>query len=124
MTNFFPHQNVYDGNANAPAFSPQGQAVQVYPPAPQNTPSQALTTQLAAGLLPVDTQPTNVVAPPGATSLLAQLGTGQMSLNQTNYGQAGAVPITNASPATPINTVVTGPASGVTIASPPVYAGS
>lgn len=113
MTTFFPHPNVFDGNLNAPANSIQGQPVALYPPAPQNTPSQALTTQMSNGNMPVETQPTNVVAAPGLSSLLAQLATGEISLNQTNYGQAG-VPLS----------VVTGAASGVTIASPPVYSGS
>lgn len=113
MTNFYPTPNVYSGNLAAPAFSPQGQPIAQYPPAPQVSPSQALTTQVSNGDVPLDTQPSNVGVAPGQTSLLAQLATGQMVFNQSTYGQA-----------VPGNTVVTGPASGVTVATPSIYTGA
>jgi hypothetical protein len=107
MTDFFPYQNIF---ASIPDKS-----LGLYPPGPQVSPTQSLVDQLASGNIPLQTQPTNVNQGPGNTSLLAQLGTGQISLNQTSYGQA----IASTNP-----TVVTGPASAVTVGTPPVYAGA
>jgi hypothetical protein len=47
---------------------------------------------LATGGIPHNAQPTNVNVQPGATSVLALLATGQLSLNQSNYGQGGFMP--------------------------------
>lgn len=47
---------------------------------------------LATGGIPHNAQPTNVNVTPGGVSLLALLATGQLSLNQSNYGQGALIP--------------------------------
>jgi hypothetical protein len=66
--------------------------------APQVGPAQVLgavpdtASGLATGGIPHNGQPTNVNVQPGCTSVLALLATGQLSLNQSNYGQGGFIP--------------------------------
>lgn len=68
------------------------------PAAPQTGPAQVLgavpdtASGLATGGIPHNAQPTNVNTAPGTDSILAQIARGQLSLNQSNYGQGGFLP--------------------------------
>jgi hypothetical protein len=114
---------VMNGNPAAAQFSPNGLA----PPGPQNTSSQLLATQISNGDLPLHVQPSTTNAQPGTDSLLAQLARGQLSLGQSNYGQASFAPTGGNSPQAPQNppvpAVVTGQAS-VPLPTPVVFAGN
>lgn len=63
------------------------------------------SAQIAQGLIPHNAQPTNVNVQPGGDSLLAQIARGQVSLNQSNYGQGSvgpaAAPIAAGAPSVP-----------------------
>jgi hypothetical protein len=67
-------------------------------PAPQCGAAQVLgsgpdvASLIAQGLVPHNAQPTNVLVTPGGDSLLAQISRGQLSLNQSSYGQGGFMP--------------------------------
>jgi hypothetical protein len=63
---------------------------------------------------------------PGGASLLSLMASGQVSLNQSNYGQGGYTPSNGTfAPAQPASVAQpTGQASALTVASPPVYAGN
>jgi hypothetical protein len=105
-------------------------AVNVEPPQPQNTPSQSVSTQLSVGNLPTNLQPTNVLQGAGPTqqggnaggdSLMAMMSRGQVIRGDSTYGQGGFIPQNGgaspqvASPAANVvQSVATGPASGVT----------
>jgi len=67
-------------------------------PTPQAGPGQVLgatpdtSAMIAQGQIPHNAQPTNANVTPGGDSLLAQIARGQVSLNQSNYGQGGFMP--------------------------------
>ena len=110
-----------------------------YPPQPLVGPNQGLanigTTPashdlIARGHIPLNAVPSNQVnAQPGTQSLLALIATGQVSLNQTTYGQPASVGGRDSG--TQYNAVVTAtpqqqPAqdpSRVTVAAAPNYMG-
>jgi len=121
--------DAFDTNAGQPGGPPNGSqmqgnpnplqitvpAVAVEPPLPQNTAAAPLTTQLAAGNIPHNLQPTNTQQA-GGDSVLAQLNRGQVMLGDSTYGQSiapGAAP-----PPVP-----TGAASGVTYSGNGNYSG-
>jgi hypothetical protein len=102
-----------------------------YPPTPQSggagqvlgTPD--ISSQLATGAIPANGQPTNAATLPGTDSILAQICRGQLSLNQSNYGQGAFLPANGGqSPQGPqpgnvnVASVQTGASSTVTFASP------
>jgi hypothetical protein len=71
------------------------------PGTPQNAVQQLTATQMAAGLVPTNLQPTNVLqgAGPanqggaaGGDSLMAQMSRGQVLLCDSTYGQGGFIP--------------------------------
>lgn len=77
-------------NPQSSQYTPSGN----YPPAPQvGAAAQTLNAPLAhdgmsRGNVPLNVQPTNLVtAGAGNDSLLAMIARGQVSLNQSNYGQ-------------------------------------
>jgi hypothetical protein len=114
---------IMNGNPAGSQYQPQG----VQPPLPMNTPSAPLTTQIANGQIPLQTQPTNANVAPGLDSLLAQMSRGQVILCDSTYGQGSLVqnfPGGGGNTAATIVPIPTGPASGVTIATPPVYTGN
>jgi hypothetical protein len=132
MTDFVPLQNTLSGgpagpNGPAPPWSQQVLPIANYPPAPQVSATQALTTQVSNGNITTQTQPANTNQGPGNQSVLAQLSTGQIVFNQSLYGQASQVPgcagIISGQANQPGSTVATGAASGLTVATPPVYVG-
>lgn len=142
MTNLYPNANITNTSNGMPGAAPvPGSALMtgnpnvpnedgefgVYPPGPQNTPSQLAATQISNGSIPLQTQPTNVNVTPGGTSLLALLSSGQVSLKDSNYGQPGALAPNPNGPSPGVTSTIpiaTGPASSVTIANPPVYSGN
>jgi hypothetical protein len=120
-------------NAGMPGAAPLGTSMQGNPsPAntvvqpelngPQNSAGQLLHTQISAGNIPLNTQPSNVAVVPGGDSLLAQMSRGQVSLNQSSYGQGATAPLAgNTGPAlgvAPCVPVQTGQANGVTYPTP------
>lgn len=121
------------GNPQASQFKPFG----VYPPSPQaggaaQTVSTPLVNHLiSTGAIPLNAHPTNIAAPPGTDSLLAQMARGQIMLNQSTYGQGGFIPQNGgcspqvASPAAnAVQSVSTGAAGGLTYANPCTYTGN
>lgn len=103
-----------------------------YPPGPQVGGSgQTLSTPLAhdtisRGGCPLNTQPSNLVnAAPGSQSLLALLSSGQVTFNQTNYGNAVFAPASSpANQASPnVVPAPTGPGSAITVPAAPIYLG-
>lgn len=129
--------NQMTGNPASAQSQPFGNLV----PAPQvGGVGQTLNAPLvhdtiSRGNVPLNAQPTNTVAAAGnavgADSLLAQIARGQVSLNQSNYGQGGFVPQNGGSSpqaqqpgATNVQTVVTGPGSTLTVAAPANYVGN
>lgn len=111
------------GNPQASQYTPSGAHV----PGPQVTSAQLLATQIANGSVPLHTQPTNVNVTPGGDSLLAMMARGQIIRSDSTYGQGSLVqgwPGGQQGSSPNINPIATGPASGVTVASPPTYAGN
>jgi len=150
MTNFLPSSTIQQtagdtgvapGNAPVPASgignmqgNPSGSQYQpmgVQPPQPMNgtsTSGASAPAQMSNGQIPVHTQPTNAAVAAGLDSLMAQVSRGQLSLNQSNYGQPGALapPIGQgvAQQQTNIVPIPTGFANVVAIPTPPVYTGN
>lgn len=100
-------------------------------PSPQVGPTQVLgavpdtASGLATGGIPHNAQPTNANVTPGGDSVLAQLSRGQLSLNQSNYGQGSFIPQNGgASPQAPqpgsvaVSSIAVGAATVPTFATP------
>ena len=141
-------QNTSGDIAQAPGAAPVGSSMQgnpvaqpeagVYVPAPQvGGAGQTLNAPLvhdtiARGNVPLNTQSTNLaLTAPGTQSLLALIASGQVSLNQSNYGQGAFVPQNGgASPQAqqpaggPVQSQPTGAGSTITVASPANYVGN
>lgn len=124
-----PGAATMQGNPASSQVQPHG----VYPPAPQvGAAGQTINAPLAhdtisRGLVPLSVQPTNTAVVPGGVSLLAQLSSGQVSLNQSSYGQPVQVPAAGGQPVIPaasVVPVVTGPGSAITVANPANYTGN
>jgi hypothetical protein len=77
--------NPNPANCNQPIVTqlpkPQTGATQVLGAGPE------VANLISQGLIPMNSQPTNVLVTPGGDSLLAQISRGQLLLNQTTYGQ-------------------------------------
>jgi hypothetical protein len=123
MTVFFPNSSMqntstqgggpgFPGDAPVPNVAqimngnPQGSQDQpygVYPPQPINgisTSGASAPAQMSNGQIPVNVQPSNANIAAGLDSLMAQMSRGQISLNQSNYGQPGALgPVIGQGPA-------------------------
>ena len=94
-----PGGTLATGNPNGGSL--QDNCLGTEPGTPQNPVQQLTVTQLAAGLIPTNLQPTNVLqgAGPsnqggnaGGDSLLAQIARGQVLLCDSTYGQSGFIP--------------------------------
>jgi hypothetical protein len=117
------------GNPAAAQYQPHG----TYPGIPlvggagQTINAPLVHDTISRGLVPLSTQPTNAATAPGTDSLLAQMSRGQLSLNQSSYGQPLQVPNAGGQPVLPAPTVVpivTGIGSAISIANPPNYIGN
>lgn len=124
-----PGAAAMQGNPASSQSQPHG----LYPPAPQcGAAGQTLNAPLAhdtisRGNVPLNAQPTNVATAPGTDSILAQLSRGQVSLNQSSYGQGQFVPAAggqNVIPAPSAVPVLTGNGAALTVANPPNYTGA
>jgi len=147
MTNFYGNASIADTNTGMPGAAPLGAQMQGnpyppgdvpdYPPAPQTGPTQVVgvtpdtNNQISDGNIPVNAQPTNVLTAPGLDSFLAQVSRGQLSLNQSNYGQGGFMPPNaGSSPQNPqagsvtVASVAAGSAAVPTFANPANYTGN
>jgi hypothetical protein len=104
-----------------------------YPPGPQcggtgqNQSSQNMPSLLSHGNIPTNTQPSNLVnAAPGTTSILALISSGQVSMNQSTYGQ-GATITPDSGPqvhnSSNPQSQPTGSGSAMTTYTPPIYTG-
>jgi hypothetical protein len=140
MTNLYPNSSMQNtagataANASgAGGGNPQESQLQpfgVQPPQPINgisTSGASAPAQMSNGQIPVHTQPTNIAVAAGLDSLMAQMSRGQLSLNQSNYGQPGALcpnPNGPAPQGAPVVPVVTGFAAAILIPTPPVYTGT
>jgi hypothetical protein len=138
----------FDTNAGQPGAAPNGaqmpgnpdtyQVTMVSvntPNVPQNSAAQGLSTQLSAGNIPHNLQPTNVnqgsgpaagtPANAGGDSLMAMMSRGQVIRNDSTYGQGGYTPSNGTfAPAQPsVVAQPTGPSSGVTYANNGNYSG-
>jgi hypothetical protein len=132
MTNFLPSSTIQQtagdtgvapGNAPVPASgignmqgNPSGSQYQpmgVQPPQPMNgtsTSGASGPAQMSNAQIPVNVQPINLLVAPGLDSLMAQISRGQLSLNQSNYGQPGALaPAIGQGPAQQQTTIVPNP---------------
>lgn len=132
--------DVADTNTGMAGAAPSGAAMQgnpdphqntmvqvQQPPEPQNSSAQLAQTQMSNGNVPMNVQPTNVSAPPGTDSALAMMARGQLSLNQSNYGQGGYTPVGGAGQPNSQSVAVaqvTGQASGITLPSSPSFVGT
>jgi hypothetical protein len=149
MTKLLPYatiQNTAGENAITAGAAPNGSSMQGnpdavnraqdmgnYPPGPQvGGAGQTLSAPLmhdtiARGGVPLNAQPSNLVqAAPGAQSLLALISSGQVSLNQSNYGQPVSVPVGGNSPQAQnaqAQPQPTGAGSSVTVPAAPIYLG-
>lgn len=148
MTKLLPYstiQNTSGENAIAAGAAPVGSTMQGnpdaasraqdmgnYPPGPQvGGAGQTLNAPLAhdtisRGGCPLNAQPSNLVnAAPGSQSLLALLSSGQVTFNQTNYGNAVFAPASSpANQAAPTTVPApTGPGSAITVPAAPIYLG-
>lgn len=126
--------NQMTGNPGSSQVEPFG----VLPPAPQvggvgQTVNSPLShDQISRGNVPLNAQATNVGTGVGnGDSILAQVARGQISLNQSNYGQGGFVPQNGgASPqaqqpgAVNVVSAPNGIASTLTVAAPAQYSGN
>lgn len=122
-----PNGSQMQGNPQASQYQPMG----VLPPAPQNPVQQLTGTQISNGSIPLQTHPSNIAAPPGTDSLLAQMSRGQVIMADSTYGQGGFIPANGGSspqagqPAQNISQpVLARVASAVNVATPPIYAGN
>lgn len=122
-----PVGTLMQGNPQASQYEPGGAHV----PGPQNTSSQLLGTQISTGNIPVHTHPNTVAAPPGVDSLLAQMSRGQVIMADSTYGQSGFIPANGGAspqgvqPAQNVSQpILARVASGVPIATPPIYTGN
>lgn len=117
---------IMQGNPSGSQYQPMG----VQPPQPMNgtsTSGASAPAQMSNAQIPVHTQPTNTNLAAGTDSLMAMMSRGQLSLNQSNYGQPGALAPNPNGPApqgTSCVPIPTGFANLVTIATPPVYTGN
>lgn len=82
-----------------PSDTASRQNMGVYPPGPQvGSSAQTVNSplshdQISRGNVPLNSVPSNLVnQQPGTQSLLALIASGQVSLNQSNYGQPVTVP--------------------------------
>lgn len=151
MTKLLPNPTIYQqggdiaqSGGNAPVGSSmQGnpydsasrQNTGVYPPGPQTGGATQTVNgplshdQISRGNIPLNAVPTSgVVQQNGTDSLLAQIARGQVSLNQSNYGQPVSVPsVGGSSPqvqpnATPVP-LPNGIASTLTVGAPATFIG-
>src|SRR5208337_4549892 len=103
MTNFPASFNTYEQGAGMPGAAPNGAAMQGNPftpngmplpnlPGNQNPVQQLTGTQISAGNISANSEPTNVNIQPGTDSLLAQMSRGQVIMADSTYGQGGFIP--------------------------------
>lgn len=155
MTKLLPGATAYNTSTGDPSASPVPGGVMNgnpdpnndsefgrYPPGPQTggvaqTVNSPLShDQIARGNIPLNSAPTSGVAQgaatPGSTngtdSLMAQMSRGQVSLNQSNYGQPVSVPaVGGSSPQVQPNAapvpLPNGIASTLTVGAPATYIG-
>ena len=120
-----PNGSQMQGNPNMPNGQPD-----FHPPLPQNPVQQLTHTQISAGNLPTNLQPTTTLQGSGPTqqggnaggdSLLAQMSRGQVIKKDTTYGMSQFIPA-NGGAGIPVNATVvpvaTGPASNLTYPAP------
>jgi hypothetical protein len=121
------------GNPSAAQYQPHG----TYPGVPisggagQVLGTPEVSNLIATGNIPLQAQPTTVGGAPGLDSLMAQMSRGQLSRNQTNYGQGGFMPYNAGnSPQAPqsgsvtVNTVPTGAGSALAFGAVANYTGN
>lgn len=127
MTLQLPNPTIMTEQTGMPGAAPVGSTMQgnptpaqaeagYQPPTPMTSSAQLAHTQIANGQITLNVQPTNVAVTPGGDSLMAMISRGQLSLNQSNYGQSTST----SAPAA----VTTGQASGITLPGTPNFVGN